>query len=361
MQLADGTIIPSFLGARSVSGPELNENFNNFGLKMGVVTDIFFPTDDQNVSKKFIEYQVEVQYRDFMGRPVTSKIARAAHMDAFGGLADSIRWTFRAAGKTSEGVGMGSKVLILAINGELNNSVIIGGVRDWKDADDDQSLGHNLALRFNGVNAVINKDGELNVARLGPTDNLGKSIGPWDGTQTFFSFSKDGSILFGHEDERFRLDYPNKSWEFECSKTFSVLAKASIDLSTKDPGATIFLGTRGKIILQSDTGVYIGWGGAVDALVMGTKYRAAETILHSGLVAALGALAGQLTAAGAALTTAAPFLVIPIAGPIIASPFVAISGATLTSAVASITAMITAITTFEGGSGTYLSLKNRTD
>jgi hypothetical protein len=110
-------------------------------------------------------------------------------------------------------------------------------------------------------------------------------------------------------------------------------------------------GSDGKASLEADN-VRLGRD-AQQALLLGNEYRTADTTKHTADQAALV----NMTAAAASLLAAAPFLLIPISGPVLASPLILAAGTSLSAAAAQLTA---AITQFETSSDNYLSAVSKT-
>ena len=128
-------VLPHYLEMRPPSG---DGAFGNMVMRVGEVQELIPPDDPRNLSKKFIEYRVLVQHLD--GETLTGTSREYAHcvlINPFGGLADRAFWLLRADSKRDDtGLGKGSKVLMMCVNGEHNSAVILGGVRYETDAGD---------------------------------------------------------------------------------------------------------------------------------------------------------------------------------------------------------------------------------
>ncbi len=192
-------IIPSHL-----SGFTYNDGgaFSQNMLLIGEVQAIYYPDDPANVSKRTTEYDVLVGLR-VNGTAVTKMFTHVTATDSFGGVADTFTKTFRpdtSAKRTGSnkkvGEGLGSKVLMLSINGENLNTVIIGGVRDSKTAPE-KNLGHRMHFVFNGVEAEINDAGELTLQVHGKTDSEGKTA---EEVGSSVKISKDGNVAVTTKD-----------------------------------------------------------------------------------------------------------------------------------------------------------------
>ena len=309
--LGDGSVVPSFLSARSGGFAQDTGQLSNTTLRVGEVKEIVYPGEKNNKTN-FIQYTVDVQQVDGSSSATVTSYPGCTLSSIFGGGSDVFHYTLRAdkSAKTRNSasvLGVGSKVVLLCINGRTNQALILGGIRDSeakshnKDSKED---GHNLYFEFNGMSFAINKDGEIKLQVKGATDPSG-------------------------------------------AVTSAVPQQPTIEI-LKD----------GRVYIKS-VGVYSG--DATDATMLGDTYRNSETELHNQLMVDLTALAAQVGAAGAGLTSAAPQMAIPVVGGALAAPFVAASGAALTSAVANITKMVADIATFEAKALTYLSKKNKSD
>jgi phage baseplate assembly protein gpV len=194
--------------------------FSNMRLRPGEVQAVYYPTDAQNVSKNFVEYQVLVQERS-NSIIITRLYEHVIAVDGFGGIADYYNYTFRpdpSANKTdgqkSYKAGVGSKVLVLCINGEYHNACIIGGIRDSNGPIDvKENDGHRLKFRFNGVSVEINKDGELTLEYQGAMNADGT---PADGVDqdtlgTKISIAKTGNVTIadGTSENTILIDHAN--------------------------------------------------------------------------------------------------------------------------------------------------------
>ncbi len=198
-------IIPSHL-----SGFSYNDGgaFSQNSLLIGEVQAIYSADDPKNTSKRTTEYDVLVGQR-INGNIVTRIFTNVTAIDNFGSVADTFTKTFRAdtsAKRTASNKktiqGLGSKVLLLSINGERGQSVIIGGVRDSK-LPPETNLGHNLNFTFNGVQAAINDAGELTLQVHGKTDIEGKTA---EEVGTSVKISKDGNVAVTTKDCSFVVD-----------------------------------------------------------------------------------------------------------------------------------------------------------
>jgi len=146
-----------------------------------------------------------------------------------------------------------------------------------------------------------------------------------------------GQWVFEGEDEVFFK--AAKKWTFEGSADleFKTSEKQVYDCAT-------FVAKTGNVRLGAES--------ATEALVLGTTYRQKEALKHTQDSAALI----QMTTASAQLiAAAAPMLAVPIVGPMLGAPMLALAGTALGLAASGLTS---AITSFE--TSPYLSTVSKT-
>jgi hypothetical protein len=180
-----GDIIPSFykteiFGGKSSQRIYEGMTFGNTFLVPGEVKRIIKPSDLDSRSKKFYEYNVYATHREnntAAGRIYHNCFA----INDLGGLADKVEKTFRIddTEQTDSGNqdpsqeqdianGKGSKVLLLCIGGVYSEAVIVGGLRDDTDSDDEE-LGHHYTFVFNGTTIKVELDGSYSIRVDGAT------------------------------------------------------------------------------------------------------------------------------------------------------------------------------------------------
>lgn len=376
--LDDGTVIPSFFGTAQRSSWQNPGTLDNLGLRLGEVREIIYPSDPRSVTARFIEYNVEVHHRDSSGPETSTMYQNCVIMNLFGGAADSFRYTLRPDDQNqapTDGVGVGAKVVLLCINGTTTKAVIMGGVRDTGTDDDgtgykgkdNQADGHNLFFEFNGGQVTINDDGEVKVMFRGKTQGDGtldpNAVAAAEGTSIFFDKNGGVKISTPNDVQHIFVDHQNKVIDMFADTQWHVKVNGKLAFETGDQisitgNAGMDVSTQSQITMKS-AGVLVG--AATDSWLLATTYRIAQQTQHTTQVTLLGTLAGLITAAGAALTTAAALLPIPIAGAIAAAAPVAIAAASLTAAGPVFAALASAVSAFEAGSAGYLSLKNMND
>lgn len=319
--LPDGTIIPSFLGTKSTGRLGNIGNQTNLSLRQGEVMDIVYPGDKRNLSKKQVEYVVRVVVKDGNGS-ATQVNYNAVQVDTlFGGIADLLTYTFRTrlandAPKPGQ-LGLGSKVLLLCINGDTPQAVIMGGLRDLANMQGvgsvDSNLGHNLAFQFNGVNVVIDKNGQLSIAKRGATN-------------------ADGTLVE------------------ENSEPSTVLFDSSGNIALKMPA---------QCSIQAKQGVVVGAG--TNKWMLGTVYRQNENAMNTTISDIATEMANLMTAASTAFTSAAVFMQTPVVGASLAAVPMLTAATALTNMVALFTSWAESINIFENSANAYLSTLNTND
>jgi hypothetical protein len=372
MILSDGSVISSALSALPIGETSTAMGTtSNLALRRGEVKEIIYPDDPKSSSKKYTEYRVAVQQNDGMETGSIVEYSNCQVMSLFGGVTDKLVYTLRADSQTTteKGTGIGSKVHVLCEDGNSNRAFIIGGLRDSNEssAKDSGDAGHNLLFEFNGIRALINKDGEFEINFNGATDNTGKLLDGVDSANSgsVFHFLKNGDIQLGHDDQVLTLEHESQAWRMKAAKAISeetdgdwsgvaqktafLAGKQSLDLQTE--GAAVITAKETKI----------GSDQASEHLVLGDTYRSAESQMMKSLSTSLNTLATAITTLTGAVQTAGGFLKIPITGGILASPSFAAMNMQLQLIGQTLSTMYSDIETFEGSASNYLSGNNTTE
>lgn len=253
---------------------------SNVALRIGEIQEIVWPSDKRNLNKKFTEYTVLVQHR-VRGIGVTKMYNHCVLSNMFGGLADRAVWTPRvektpSTSQKNQSIGLGAKVLLACINGESNNAVIIGGMRDASDKTDQddansKDLGHYASFIFNGISAFINKDGELRLAYKGKTNIDGKKNDD----------AKDSQV----------------------GTTFSLLKNGNAVLSDKDAKNAITIDhENSKVIIARDKAFELG--DATDKMLLGESFRKSQQQMNNKLKQMFSTMKDLLQQAGTQLNSA---------------------------------------------------------
>lgn len=330
--------IPSFykLSTPGVDDSHYNGMFSNNMLRLGEVQEILYPDDKLNRSKKFIEYNVLV-YNYENGTFNSIVYHNCMEINSFAGLADKMSFTLRADDTVSKAKkssfvssGLGSKVLVLCLNGARDQGVIIGGVRDDKDETEKspKEKGHNLHFNFNGIDLAINKDGELILQYQGKTEADGKINKDVDknAVGTTLTIHKNGNFVVSTKDNKqtVTINHEKKTIDIVADSAYTVKAK---DVNVAASGSVAITDKSGTSIKGSGVKV----GDATDAWMKGTSYRSAQAQMHSQVISGLTMAA-----------TALPFF-------------------QMGTAASGLMQVVSAIVSFEAQSLQYLSKKNKTD
>lgn len=306
--------IPSFLELDQGS-PYIDDGgvFDDQALRIGEVKEIIQPSDPRSISKKFREYTVFVQRRA-NGTYTNMTYENCLLANRFGTSGDRTKYTLRVdpqykAGDDSSftSPGLGARVLIACINGDMHNAIIIGGISNPVDGSEEGELerGHYYEFEFNGVRLAIEKDGSLKLGVQGPTDTSGKVL---EEIGVVVSVSSAGVVTLSNP-------------------------QASIEIGDK-----ITLRTKQSLVEISDQAVNIGSGTGTEPVFRGRTKRGAETAIAT----AWGLFMAALTAYAATIQ--------PIADP---------SGSATSALVAATSAMTAAIQAFEVSSEASLTLKTK--
>lgn len=338
MLLPDGTVIPSYFGVQSIGENTFADMFEKPLLQQGEVKALVYPDDPRNISRRYLEYLVDVQESSGRGGGgnATYICTVANH---FGGAADRFQYTLRADDKSArdaDGLGTGSKVLIQCINGYSGQGVIVSGIRDSKldnttvDKKDD---GHNLYWEFNGASFSVNDAGEMRLQFRGKTradGRLGVGVST-EAQPTAIDFLRNGDWQVSTRDQvqYLRLSHDQKKVEFLADKEFNLRV------------------SDGKVVVKSK-GVEIG--DATEKFPMFSTYRDAEVRLHRSLVQNLGRASTQISAAAASIMSASTL-----------HPAFTTAGQALLQAASALTGAVSALTQFEGKAQAYVSARNKSD
>lgn len=358
MMLPDGSIIPSYLSTENMGSTSGNKAFSQIALRQGEITKIVYPDDNKSVSKKVVEYDVVVSYRDGNEPAYTLNYPNCQVANLFGGIADKFRYTVRAQTKVPEKgkvVSDGSKVLVLCINGEIRRGFIVGGINEDPTVEKKDD-GHNLLFEFNGIRATVNKDGELTIMYRGATDikgDIAKSDDAKNASESKIVMNKEGGIKLLSKDDKQHLfiDHKNKKVDFLSDDEWTVKANKKITFTSGDEtklhaDKNFTVDSSKNVKITSSDGVLVG--NATDLMPLFETYRKAQKQMHQDLQTGLQQLSIQIGLIGAALTSGATI-----------DPPLAAGGTAATAAVSGIVKMAASIAQFEAGAQTYISDKNK--
>jgi phage baseplate assembly protein gpV len=371
--LTDGAVIPSYLQVQDRGEARgWTDGFTDAVLRFGEVKALVYPDSELSYSKQSLEYVVDVQYRDGNGNTTTSTYRGTTTSTLFGGKADRFQATLRPDNDeedSSHKVGVGSKVVLLCINGDQSKALILGGIREADVLVPKKEEGHNLFFEFNGVRFTIDKAGQPTLMFRGATkvdgsldDGVDENNG---GTQVFIT--KEGNLtIAGPDDKQYiRLNHKDKKLEIQADDQWQVTVNGKIsiesqkDILVKTSGGKMDIETAKDVNIKS-SGVKVGDG--TDAWMLGTTYRTQEKMLHQKLGIGLQALSTMLQTVGSMLQAGSTSLMTPIYGGVLAKPTLTAAAVLLQQPIPqAISQMKSAIDSFEGNADQYLSKKNKTD
>lgn len=331
--LGDGTVLPHFLGVNRTPRHDPGPAFDNISLRLGEVKEIVWPDDPRSRSKRLVEYRVYVEQR-VNGTGNGRMYENCLLANPFGGLADRASWTLRAAAsdRSKASRTLGSKVLLLCVNGENAAPVIVGGMRDPRDEGDDGTKSeptHQLDVTFNGVKITVNGDGEFVLTYGGKTDADGTTQVSEDVAGAFVKLDRDGGVTVSDG-----------------------TGKNSVRVNHKD----------GKVQIARDQAFELGE--ATDHMLLGESYRKAQQELHDKLQAQLQTLQQLVVVASTALNAAGTAMQTPVTGAVAAATPIAGAGAAFQAVGAAAGNMRQALADFEQAAAqknSFLSKKNSSD
>lgn len=342
-------IVPSFLDSNI--DPQTHSDggaLSNIKLRLGEVQEIIYSNDLRNLSKKFIEYKVLVQHQS-NGTGVAKMYDHCVLINTLGSLADFCTWTLRTDKSASVEatkkitVGKGSKVVLLCINGDSNNALILGGIRDAADLSEqggkDVERGHNFRFVFNGMNASINKDGELAITYGGKTELDGKTNVDDKFTGTRVLFKKNGNLEIANGERNNSIVVDN-----ERSRV-SIKADERCEV---DVNGRTFIRSAG-----------VSTGTATDATMLGTTYRDAEHEMNQGVLAYMAAMGSTANEASSAFSSASIAIGLSEFGT--ASAALGAAAGSMSTLGDQFKAVHDIIQRFEKKADQYLSKKNKSD
>ena len=210
-------VVPSFYGTSPIGQNTRydGEAFTNNLLRFGEVKKIIKPSDKDSRSGKFYEYDVLVQHRENSTADTRWYYSCICAND-LGGFADKTERTLRIDDTNSQTEnptltkGFGSKVLILCINGSQHEAIIVSGLRDDTDSDN-EDLGHHYTLQFNGCSVRVEDDGSYTVLVEGRTRADGiASDDRVDGGGSFIRIDANGNITLATQEGKQSVTVDNQ-------------------------------------------------------------------------------------------------------------------------------------------------------
>lgn len=247
MKLADGSVIPSNLSQAPL--PSASQTYAmDMAFRQGTVIAMYYPEEEGNISKQFIEYDVLVAKRDMRSGSNFVKYSNCQVSDIFGTANNYEDFTLQPATKMDKGIPVGgSTVTVLCIDGtSVSGRALIVGGKKSKLNKPAKARGQFYDWQFNGINVQVNKDGEYILTFNSPIDQEGKkSVEAASGT--VLKIDKDGRFsIVDNEHQTLVLDrvaktmtWSNGSESIKIDKTAkSVSIKAAKDVNSESTEAT---------------------------------------------------------------------------------------------------------------------------
>lgn len=360
-----GAVIPSHVGGRAS-----DDNGGSLGVLRGYVRRVIYPDDQENITG-FLEYVVSINGQDFYG---------CRDVSAMGGIfnnhvrvrkgQDADLNPKSVAPFLPEDNRNGDAVWCLFISDNHNHPLIIGSAthpRVEENADylkPSKSLGQFERYEFNGLEFLINKDGDLTVTQKGKKDQFtGLGVPPQTG---YLKIDKTGNfeikttlgVIIQVQDADNKISMRSSIGDkVEISAADGVQVEVPTGAKASFKNAKIDLESPSDISVKSAAGK-VSVEGATDIAIKGTagnvtvEGSTAKLKLGTGKVG-LGGPAGELIAemeklaqaviddATAASTHVHPTAVGPSGPPVTAASFTAV--------VASATAIKAILTALKGG------------
>jgi hypothetical protein len=231
----------------------------NYSLKSGIVVNIYYPDDSNNVSKNQIEYDVaaleistaSTNYTIYRNCLVTNP---------FGTVNNNVTYTLQIEEDITNSKGQGANVLLLCMNGrsEAGSAAIIGGISRPGGPQYSSEDGQFYDFNFNGINYNIDKDGELTITFNSPIDYQGNKANE-KAAGTVLKIDKEGRYTISdNEGQSFGLDRVAKTATWTDGNDSIVIDKgnkkitmtSSGDLDANSQGKTD-VSSQGDMSLES--------------------------------------------------------------------------------------------------------------
>jgi hypothetical protein len=297
-RLNDGTILDSTLTVQPVKLPmDMSRDFQsrNNTLKIGNVVKILYPQDPDNITKKVIEYHVSVLERSPNGSSSYNTYNNCVVSNRFGSSNNYENSTYQPA----SGDYKGASVIIECIDGNSQggSAVILGGL----DATSTNSVptakdGQFYDFNFNGIQALINNDGEYSLIFNSKISTKGKKANAKaagtsikidkegrltlsDNEGQFFTFNRvDKIATWGNGAESISIDKKNKTISLTSSDkininstgAISINSKSTIDSSSEkdyniSSGSNVGIKSKANMNMKADAGMNLDAGATFKA------------------------------------------------------------------------------------------------
>lgn len=205
-KLSDGSYIQSNLTMKGASAYQTLRQ--NVALRTGIVTNIYYPDDANNVSGKFIEYDVAVSEQLPGGGTTISTYRNCKVSNMFGADNNNSTYTLQADTDLDQDTTNAAIVTLLCIDGRSDGgqAMIMGGLNSPNGPAYTSADGQFYDFNFNGINYNINKDGEWTITFSSPIDEEGNQSNK-AAAGTMVKIDKDGRVKIS--------DNEGQSWDID--------------------------------------------------------------------------------------------------------------------------------------------------
>lgn len=241
-----------------------DHKFNNVSLKTGAIIAMYDVGSEDNKTNLGPEYDVMVieQRQDQGQAGVIYKNVLAP--DAFGSIADFLEYRRRVPDQVKEYRDTldpdsmnGAFVMLLCIDGQSENAIIIGGIRNPNRPDIlTDANGRHLEWEFNGVNFVIKDDGSVRIEYKSATDNDGKYEDEAAGG-SYLEIDKSGKItITDGNKESIVIDKDGKTIALTAESDISATTDANANITAQQSinltaTADLIANAQGKAAITS--------------------------------------------------------------------------------------------------------------
>jgi len=235
--LPDGSVIPSEF---SISQQPKNgeHQFSNVALRVGKIVKIYYPKDSNNISKKFIEYDVRAA-QSKSGSGANLIVYRNCRLNnVFGASNNFLTHTLHPSVLEKGVYKKGANVIFMCIDGIVSTGCIILGAVESENQLKiyDEQDGQFYDFNFNGINYNINKDGEWTVTFNSVIDPDGKKANEAaSGTQ--IKIDKEGRVkISDNEGQYWEIDRVAKKSTWTDGAESIIIDKANKKISLASSG-----------------------------------------------------------------------------------------------------------------------------
>lgn len=295
-KLSDGSVVPGHyrLTTTAQRDTQLKELANrNYGLHVGYVVAVHYPTDPGYTSFKNVVYDVVASVSNggsgSYAWQVYSNLTWGASLG--GSTNDFMRFRIRTPTSWVRGsiiddtlISQSSKVIFACDNGRSQNGIILGLAEHPSLLADDKTLGHYYKWSFNGINQLINKDGEYSLEYSGAILDPGTNsyTAPSSNAGTYIKLDKSGSFIADDAaGESIKLDKSGQQISISARQMTTNTTSGDWNLYTKGKSN---VKAQGNAVFNSGNKVFIGNEGSTEPLVRGNILATALEQLANALL-----------------------------------------------------------------------------